>query len=156
MTLRGIEEILVEAPTLRGLAPEHLELIAGCGTIRSFRQGERLFREGDPADAFYVVRHGRLALEIFVPGRGEVTVATIGAGEIAGWSWLVPPYTWHLDARAVEGGSAIEFDGACLRGKCEADPRFGYEVMKRFAMVLLERLQQTRVQMLDVYGHSPA
>jgi CRP/FNR family transcriptional regulator, cyclic AMP receptor protein len=151
---RGIGELPGEVPAMAGLAPEHLELIAGCGAIRSFDQGERLFKEGEPADAFYVLRHGRVALEIFVPGRGEVSVATIGPGEIAGWSWLIPPYEWHLDARALERGSAVEFDGACLRGKFDADPALGYELMKRFATVLLERLQATRVQMLDVYGHA--
>ena len=152
MTVHAIEEVLAEVPTLAGMEPQDLELIAGCGAIRAVEQGERLFREGEPANSFFVLRHGRVALEIFVPGRGEVAVATIGPGEIAGWSWLVPPYQWHLDARVLERGSAIEFDGACLRGKCDEDPRLGYDVMKRFASVLLERLQQTRVQMLDVYG----
>jgi CRP/FNR family cyclic AMP-dependent transcriptional regulator len=156
MEPRGIAELLAEVPTMEGLDAGHLELTAGCGSIRAFDEGERLFREGEPADAFYVLRHGRVALEIYVPGRGEVTVATIGPGEIAGWSWLIPPYEWHLDARALERGSAVEFDGACLRGKFDADPELGYQMMKRFATVLLDRLQQTRVQMLDVYGHSPA
>ena len=153
---RGIGELLGEVPIMEGLDPGHLELIAGCGSIRAFEEGERLFREGEPADAFYLLRHGRVALEIYVPGRGDVPVTTIGPGEIAGWSWLVPPYEWHLDAGALERGSAIEFDGACLRGKFDADPELGYQMMKRFATVLLERLQETRVQMLDVYGHSPA
>ena len=156
MGQRGIAELLGEVPTMAGLDRGHLELIAGCGSIRSFDDGERLFREGEPADAFYLLRHGRVALEIYVPGRGEVAVATIAAGEIAGWSWLVPPYEWHLDARVLERGSAIQFDGACLRGKFDADPELGYQMMKRFATVLLERLQETRVQMLDVYGRSPA
>jgi CRP-like cAMP-binding protein len=153
---RGIAELLAEVPTMAALDRGHLELIAGCGSIRAFADGERLFREGEPANAFYLLRHGRVALEFYVPGRGEVTVTTIGAGEIVGWSWLVPPYEWHLDARALERGSAIEFDGACLRGKFDADPELGYQMMKRFATILLERLQETRVQMLDVYGHSPA
>ncbi len=156
MSPRGIDELLAGVPTLAGMDPAHLELIAGCGSIRAFEQGERLFKEGQPATTFYVLRHGRAALEIFVPGRGEVTVATVGPGDIAGWSWLVPPYEWHLDARALERGSAVEFDGACLRGKFEGDPALGYEVMKRFATVLLERLQATRLQLLDVYGHTPA
>ncbi len=156
MSPRGIDELLAGVPALADMAPAHLELIAGCGSIRSFEQGERLFKEGEPATTFYVLRHGRASLEIFVPGRGEVTVATVGPGDIAGWSWLVPPYEWHLDARALERGSAVEFDGECLRGKFDGDPALGYEVMKRFATVLLERLQATRLQLLDVYGHGPA
>ncbi len=153
---RGIGELLAEVPAMAELDADHLEFIAGCGRIRSFAEGERLFTTGEPADTFYVLRHGRVALELFVPGRGEVTVTTIGAGELAGWSWLIPPYEWHLDARALERGSAVEFDGACLRGKFDADPELGYEMMKRFATVLLERLQETQVQMLDVYGSGAA
>ena len=156
MTRHEIDELLAAVPVMAGLDDAYLELISGCGSIRAFAEGDRLFKEGQPADSFFVIRHGRVALEIFVPGRGEVTVATIGPGEIAGWSWLVPPYEWHLDARALERGSAIQFDGACLRGKCEEDSALGYEVMKRFAAVLLQRLQQTRVQMLDIYGHPAA
>jgi CRP/FNR family cyclic AMP-dependent transcriptional regulator len=156
MKQRGIGELLGEAPLMAGLAAEHLEVIAGCGTIRAFEAGERLFKEGEPADSFLLLRHGRMALEIFVPGRGEVTVATIEAGEVAGWSWMVPPFRWHLDVRALERGSAVEFDGVCLRGKFDSNPALGYELMKRFATILLERLQATRVQMLDVYGDVPA
>ena len=47
---------------------------------------------------------------------------------------------------------AIAFDGACLRGKCEADPQLGYDLMKLFAAVIVERLQATRLRLLDVYG----
>ena len=153
---RGIGELLAEVPIMGGLDSSYVELISGCGRIRSFGEGERLFTSGEPADSFYVLRHGRVALEIHVPARGDVTVTTIGPGEIAGWSWLVPPYEWHLDARALERGSAVEFDGACLRGKFDDDPALGYEMMKRFATVLLERLQETRLQMIDVYGSGAA
>ncbi len=156
MSERDIEALLEQVPELRGLAQEDRTLIAGCGRIRAFDAGELLFREGTPADRFYVLRHGRLALENHVHGRGNVSVATLGPDEIAGWSWLVPPYEWHLDGRALERGSAIEFDGACLRGKLEEDPRLGFEVMRRFAAIILTRLQQTRVQMLDVYGKPDA
>jgi len=156
MSERGIGELLAESSLMDGLSSEHLELIAGCGVIRAFEAGERLFKEGEPADSFLLLRHGRIALEIFVPGRGEVTVATIEPGEVSGWSWLVPPYEWHMDVRALERGSAVEFDGVCLRGKCDSDPVLGYELMKRFATILLSRLQASRIQMLDVYGDVPA
>jgi CRP-like cAMP-binding protein len=111
-----------------------------------------LFREGDPADAFYVVRRGRVALELFVPNRGALTVETIEPGEVVGWSWLFPPYRWHFDGRAVEPVRAIAVDGACLRGKCNADPALGYELMRRFSQVMLERLQATRLRLADLYG----
>ena len=156
MSLRTIDELLGEAQVFGGLAPSQLELIAGCGRIVSFEAGEELFREGQPADDFYLVRNGRIALELFMPGRGPLTISTHGGGEIVGWSWLFAPYRWHLDGRATERGSAVLFDGACLRDKAESDHDLGYELMKRFAARMVERLQATRLQLLDVYGHGTA
>jgi CRP-like cAMP-binding protein len=150
---RTIDELLGEADVFDGLGPAQLELIAGCGRIVAFEAGEELFREGQPANDFYLVRHGRIALELFMPGRGPLTISTHGRGELVGWSWLFAPYRWHLDGRAVERGSAVLFDGACLRGKAESDHDLGYELMKRFAVQMVDRLQATRLQLLDVYGH---
>ena len=156
MSEREIPEVLGETGAFAGLHADHLELIAGCGKIAAFEAGDYLFREGEPANDFYLLRHGRVALELFIPGRGAVTVSTHGPGEVIGWSWLFPPYRWHLDARVVERGSAILFDGRCLREKAEAEHDLGYELMKRFAAKMVERLQETRLQILDVYGDVPA
>lgn len=152
---RTIEALLAELAAFQGLDPGFRELIAGCGSNRGFDSDEHLFREGDPADSFFVIRRGRVSLELFVPGRGTVMIATLGPGELVGWSWLFPPYRWQFDARAIEPTRTIDFDGACLRGKCEEDHHLGYELMRRFASDMLERLQSTRVQMLDVYGREP-
>jgi CRP/FNR family transcriptional regulator, cyclic AMP receptor protein len=150
--MRRLDELLADVPFLAGLGAERLELLAGCAANVHFAEGEVLFREGAPADSFYVVRHGSIALEIFAPPRGRIVVETIGAGEVLGWSWLFPPYRWHFDARALTPIRATAFDGACLRGKCEDDPALGYDLMRRFAQVLMERLQWTRLRLLDVYG----
>jgi CRP-like cAMP-binding protein len=144
--------VLSEVPFLDGLEPDRLALLAGCAGNVRFAEGERLFREGDPADTFYIVRHGSVALEIFSPTRGAVVIETIEPGEVLGWSWLFAPYRWHFDARALTVVRATGFDGACLRQKCEADPALGYELMSRFAQVLIERLQWTRLRLLDIYG----
>jgi CRP-like cAMP-binding protein len=98
------------------------------------------------------VRHGSVAVETFVPARGPMMIETIEAGEVIGWSWLFPPYRWHFDARALTQVRATSFDGACLRGKCDSDPALGYTLMSRFAQVLIERLQWTRLRLLDLYG----
>jgi CRP/FNR family transcriptional regulator, cyclic AMP receptor protein len=147
-----IEEVLQEVKLFRGLEPEALELIAGCGSHVRFVEGEMLFREGDKADTFLVLRHGSVALETFVPARGPVTIETLEPGEVVGWSWLFPPYRWHFDARALSLVRATAFDGACLRAKCDDDPLLGYELMSRFAQVLIDRLQWTRLRLLDLYG----
>ena len=150
--METIDAVLRDVPVFAGLDPEQLTLLAGCGSNVRFAEGEVLFREGDPADTFWVVRHGSVALETFVAARGAVTIETLEAGEVVGWSWLFAPYRWHFDARALSLVRATAFDGACLRGKCEDDPRLGYELMSRFAQVLIERLQWTRLRLLDVYG----
>jgi CRP-like cAMP-binding protein len=150
--MRTLETLITESPLFVGLDDEQLALVAGCGRNVVFGAGERLFREGDPADAFFLVRHGLVALDTYVPNRGALTVDTVGAGEIAGWSWLVPPHRWHFTGRAVESVRAVAFDGACLRGKCDDDLVLGYDLLTRFAQVLVERLQATRFQLMDVYG----
>ncbi len=150
--MQTLDELVALSPVFAGLEQEQLELIAGCGRIAAIDRGERLFREGDQADTFYLVRRGRVALTTHMPGRGEVTIETLEAGEVIGWSWLFEPYRWHFDARAVADAGVIAFDGACLRGKCDADHALGYELMRRFAQVLIDRLQHTRTLVLDVYG----
>jgi CRP-like cAMP-binding protein len=150
--MEGIESLLAEVPVFAGLGPTGLATVAGCGQNVHFDAGALLFREGDAADTFYVVRHGSVAVETFVPARGPMMIETIESGEVIGWSWLFEPYRWHFDARALTAVRATAFDGACLRGKCEADPALGYALMSRFAQVLIERLQWTRLRLLDLYG----
>ena len=149
---RRLDEILADVRFLAGMSADELALLAGCASNVHFDEGEILFREGDAANSFYVVRHGSVALELHVPARGGLTIETIEAGEVLGWSWLFPPYRWHFDARALSSVRATAFDGECLRGKCEQDPALGYDLMKRFAQVLMERLQWTRLRLSDVYG----
>jgi len=150
--MRTLDALITESPVFADLDAEHLELLAGCAKNIVFHAGDRLFREGDAADSFYIVRHGLVALEQYVPNRGMLTIETIGPGEIAGWSWLVPPYRWQLSARAVEQTRAIELDGGCLRGKCEDDPALGYLLLSRISSELVGVISRARLQMADVYG----
>ena len=152
--MRTIDELIADTPTFEGLAPEHLELIAGCARNEHFKAGTMLLHEGDPAERFYLIRSGAIALELQAPGQGTLVIETLHDGEMVGWSWLFEPYRWQFDGRASELTRVVAFDGACLRGKCEADHELGYELMRRFAATLVERLQATRLQLLDVYGHA--
>jgi len=150
--MRTIDRLIADVPVFAGLERGQLELIAGCGHNEHVPAGTMLHREGDPADTFFLLRSGTVALEVHAPARAPLVIETLSAGEIVGWSWLFAPYRWQLDARAVESCGLIVFDGACLRGKCEADHELGYQLMTRFASALVERLQATRFQLLDVYG----
>ena len=150
--METIEGLLRDVPFFGDMAEEHLALVAGCASNIHFDADEVLFREGDPADTFFLVRHGEVALELFVPGRAGMTIETIQSGDVIGWSWLFPPYRWHFDARALVPVRATMFDGACMRGKCEGDTGLGFDLMSRFAQVMMERLQWTRLRLLDIYG----
>jgi CRP/FNR family cyclic AMP-dependent transcriptional regulator len=152
LTISDFTHALAEHPFFAGMAPDHVAILTGCAANVTFAPGEMLFREGDPADRFYVVRFGRVSLETHAPTRGPLTVETVDAGEVLGWSWLFPPYRWHFDARAQTVVRALALDGVCLREKCERDPAMGYEVMRRFAQVAISRLEATQLQLTDLYG----
>ena len=134
------------------LAPAHLELIAGCGKNAAYHAGDYLFREGDSADTFWMVRQGKAALEVYSPRRGALVLETVSEGDVIGWSWIFPPYQYTLDARVIEPMRATAFDGACLREKSERDHDLGYELMKRMAKVFVRRQNASRWQLLDLYG----
>jgi CRP/FNR family transcriptional regulator, cyclic AMP receptor protein len=149
---RTIRDLLADHPFFSDLPDTDLDLIAGCGRNVHFAAGETIFEEGGDADLFFVVRHGRVSLSVHSPQSGELAIATVGDGDVLGWSWLFPPYRWHFDAHATTDTSAVALDGACLRGKCEDDASLGYRLMKRFAQLTQQRLQETRLQLLDLYG----
>jgi CRP-like cAMP-binding protein len=155
MTLETLEPIIRQHPFLQGLEPQYLKLIVGCASNVRFKAGQSLFREGEEANQFYMIRQGKVALQISAPPRTVITLQTVREGDILGWSWLVPPYRWRFDARALDATRAIALDGKCLRAKSEEDHNFGYEMMKRFSNVMVERLEATRLQLLDVYGSRP-
>jgi CRP/FNR family cyclic AMP-dependent transcriptional regulator len=152
----SLAELVSAHPLLAGLPSQAVASIAGCAQNVSFSPGELLLAESDPANTLYLLRRGRVAIEVHSPGRGPIVIETVGPGAVVGWSWLVPPYRWHFDARAVEAVGAVAVDGACLREKAEADPALGYALLKRVAAVLLERLQMTRLRLLDLYGTGSA
>jgi CRP-like cAMP-binding protein len=150
--MRKIANLLEEDPALRALAAAHRETIAGCARNRIAGPGDVLMREGDPADAFFIVRDGVMAIVTHVPGRGEVTLETLHDGDLLGWSWLLPPYRNAFGARALGLTRLLAFDAACLRGKCDADPSLGYDLLKLLAGVFTERLRDARLRLLDLYA----
>ncbi len=150
--MENLEQILAEHSFLQGLESHYLDLIVGCASNVRFDAGQFIFHEGEEANQFYIIRHGKVALEIFSPERGAIEIDTLEEGDVLGWSWLIPPYHWRFDSRAVELTRAIALDGKCLRNKCEEDHDLGYHLLKRFAHIVEQRLQSTRLQLLDVYG----
>ncbi len=150
--MRGIDELLAGHDLFVGMDPTTLALLAGCASNVVFDTGERLFVEGDRADRFWILRHGQVSLEVTAPGAGQLIIETLGPNAVVGWSWLVAPYRWSFDAVAQEVTRAVAFDVGCLRAKMDSDPRLGYQLMGRFLPIVVDRLQATRMRLLDLYG----
>ena len=150
--MKDIKTLIQEHPFFAGLDKAALELIAGCASNVHFAAGQYLFHEGEPANQFFLLRAGRVRLETAAPGRAPMVIETLQPEEVIGWSWLFPPYLWQFDAAAAESVRATAFDGKCLRGKCDENHDLGYELAMRSARVMMQRLQATRLQLLDVYG----
>lgn len=150
--MKDLDSILRELPLFAGLDDTHAKLVAGCARNCRFEAGRYLFHENDPAKEFFLIREGKVALDVVAPGQTPIVFSTLDEGEVVGASWLVPPYRWMFDARAVTPTRALGINAECLRGKCEQDHDFGYTMMKRFLPVFVQRLHATRLQMFDVYG----
>lgn len=151
--MENLELIVSEHPFLKGLDPQYIQLVSSCASNVRFEAGQYLFREDEEANWFYIIRQGKVAVEAYAAERGAVIIDTVEEGDVLGWSWLIPPYNWHFDARAVELTRAIALDGKCLRNKCEHDHNLGYELLKRFAHIIEQRLEATRIRLLDLYGN---
>lgn len=152
MEIQTLEQIISEQPLFDGLDQSFTKLLVGCASNVRYEPESYIFREGEEANQFFLVRQGRVTLEIHPPHRKPIVIETLGAGDIIGWSWLLPPYVWKLDARATATTILIALDGKCLRTKCEASHDLGYEILKRFAQIIERRLEATRLQLLDVYA----
>jgi CRP/FNR family transcriptional regulator, cyclic AMP receptor protein len=140
---------IAEHRLFKDLAPRYLALLAEVAMFREFPVGEVIFREGDPANRFYLILDGEVALESARRDSPSVLLQTIGRDDVLGWSWLFPPYYWHFDARTTEPTKAIFFYGTWLRENCERDHDFGYEMMKRMSAIIIARLQATRKKLAE-------
>ncbi len=150
--IREMADILAAEPLFAGLDRSVIDLLAGCAQNVHLPAGAYLAHCDDPADAFFLLRAGDVAVELGMPGRDRLTVQTLHPGQVVGASWILPPHCWRFDARAASEVRATKVNTACLREKCEADPSVGYEVMKRFLPIIAERLQSTRLRLLDLYA----
>ena len=150
--METFEEMIVNHPFWAGLNLHHFDLLKKCATFQRFDVGQSIFQEGGHADNFYLIQKGRVTLHAFVPGRGAVTVQTVSGGDALGWSWLFPPHQWHFSAHSSDPTEAIVFGAKLLRDEAEQNHDFGFELTKRVSKMLLQRLQETRLLLVDFYG----
>ena len=135
-----------------GLTREQLRALAGAARPVTYAAGARIFEEGDTADRFWLLEHGTVALDLQVPGRGAQIIETLADGVVLGWSWLHPPYRWQFGAVAREPVETVAFDAGPVREHCDADPAFGYAMLRLFTPVITARLHATRLRLLDLYA----
>jgi CRP-like cAMP-binding protein len=148
------DEILERHPFFHQLKPAQLlEMARHCEQV-SYEAGKYIFKESRPADRFFLILNGQVALEIHDPGRDALIIQTLIEEDLLGWSWLFPPYRWHFDARAVTAVRLLAIEGSWLRQQIEGDPAFGYLFMTRVAQIILDRLQATRLQLMDIHSHT--
>jgi len=150
--METLEPILAEHPFLSGLEPKYLQTLAGCASLVNFNPGQMILSEGQAATHFYLIRYGRVGIEIHTARRGSITVATIGDGDLLSWCCIVPPHRWQIDARAIDLTRTIALDYSCLLRYCETNHDLGYEFMKRFALNLAKSVTFLKLQLVDVYG----
>lgn len=151
---KSINNLLQEHLFFSDFTSETVEYIAGCGKNVHFAPNEYLTREDEDADYFYVIKSGKVAVQLHDPGKGDMVISTLGKDDIAGFSWIFPPYKYTFDIKALGHTSAVAIDGKCIRSKCEKDKELGYQLMKQFASLAITRLSNLRMQLLDVYGSS--
>jgi CRP-like cAMP-binding protein len=152
--MKTINEAITRHTFFNGMKPEQLAELAEGAKASQFEAGAVLFREGEPANQFYLIESGKIALEAHEPAGGTTLVETLGAGDVLGWSWLFPPFAWHFQVRALEPANVIILNGARLLVAAERNHEFGYELMKRVAQVVIHRLQATRKQLLALQVES--
>jgi CRP/FNR family transcriptional regulator, cyclic AMP receptor protein len=148
-----LEADVAAHPFLIGMSANHIRLLADCAMRSHFEAGHVIFRESETANRFYLIEHGKVALESSTLGEA-IRIEEIGDGDLLGWSWLFPPYAWHFTARALEDTTAIFFYGTVLREYSEKDHSLGFELFKRMSVVMLRRLQAARQKALNVHQRS--
>lgn len=148
--METLERFLKELEMEKNFSAKDIKFMVGCASNAAFKKNDYFFHYGDRADKFYIIRSGKVGIQLPLPGHGAITIQSLGRAEILGWCWIFPPYTRTFAAKAMEDTRAIVFDGACLRKKCETHPRLGYNIMKYFSPLIMQRLDSTRMQLLEV------
>ena len=149
---QSIEKYLSSHAFFSGLDSGFTEFLSNSASVLQVNKGDLLFQQGGNADKFYLLRAGQVS--IYVPALVGPTleIQALGEGQLLGWSWLIPPYKWNFNARAVEDSELLEFDGAAILARCEEDPKFGYELFKRFAALMSARLDAARQKIMDQWN----
>jgi CRP/FNR family transcriptional regulator, cyclic AMP receptor protein len=150
--MNAVESIICTHPFWKDVNPHYLHILKECATYVKFGLHQPIFQAESAAEHFYLIHQGYVALETFMPGKGVITIQTLGPGEALGWSWLFRPYRWHLSARSADITEAVCFGARGLRDYAEENHDFGYDLAMRVGQIMLQRLQATRLLLAEAYG----
>ncbi len=154
MSNQSIEDYLPTHAFFSELDHSFMKFLSDSATELKIKKGDVLFRQGERADKFYLLRNGQMSVQVPALMGPTLEIQTLGEDQMLGWSWLIPPYRWNFQARALEDSDLLEFDGSAILARCEEDPKFGYELLKRFATLMSERLDAARQKMMDEWNPS--
>ncbi len=152
MQQADIKQLLTDKGVFAGLPEGQLGILAEHARERELAADEVLARQGDSAETFYLVLDGALVIEVPAIAGPRLEITRLAKGEVFGWSWLIAPYEWHFNARASGATRVLEFDGKALLERCEADPEFGYPLLRRFSELMARRLDAAQRKMMDQWS----
>jgi CRP-like cAMP-binding protein len=147
--MQSIEDYLSTQSFFSGLDDSFMKFLSNSAQGVQLKEDQVLFQQGKPADKFYLLRSGQVSIQVPALVGPTLELQVLGEGQILGWSWLIPPYRWNFQARALEDSDLLEFDGSAILAHCEEDPKFGYELFKRFAALMSKRLDAARQKIMD-------
>jgi len=145
MTTHSIVDVLASHHFTRTMSPANRTRLAEAAQLFEASPGEYLSREGDPAQAFFLIESGNVEIGTDLDEPRSSAILRVGAGDVVGWSWLMSPYRWEFDARAVNTVNGIRFDAEWLRNQCECDHDLGFQLTKQLLEVVSRRLAATRM-----------
>jgi CRP/FNR family cyclic AMP-dependent transcriptional regulator len=153
MSSLSVFDLLAMHDTVSDLPANWLQRLAGTARPVFLGLGHRLCREDAHADHFWLINSGTVAIDFYVPGRGDIVVERVGAGAPVGWSWMRPPFRWRFGAVVADNVHAIEFDAARVRTLIKEDPDLGRELTGRILDVVSGRLQSARHRLIELYAY---
>ena len=152
MSNQSIQDYLSTHAFFSGLDDAFMKFLSDSAAELKIEKGDVLFQQGERADKFYLLRKGQVSVQIPALMGPTLEIQTLGEDQMLGWSWLIPPYRWNFQARAMEDSELLQFDGSAILARCEKEPKFGYELLKRFASLMSERLDAARQKMMDEWN----
>ena len=152
MSNQSITEYLSAHEFFSEFSDDVLKFLCECSSTREIKKGQLLFQLGEKADKFYVIRNGSISIQMPAIMGPTVDIQTLDKGQVLGWSWLISPYKWNFQTQAEEDSELLQFDGAAILARCEQDPKFGYELLKKFAGLMSVRLNAARQKMMDEWN----